>query len=348
MIVESSWQGLPTLLIDTPQARCEISLQGAQVLSFIPKPEGRDLLWCSPARLQPGRPVRGGIPVCWPWFSRQGRPATSVQHGFARGMRWSLESCTEERGVGREDHRESGLEIGSEDTCESGSERGTGDKDGKRVIACFALRAPAAGWPEPDWPAGCEVWVRVEIGRALTVRLVTRNAGPQAVRLTQALHTYLRVGDVRRTRLSGLQGLDYLDNLQGLRRLHQDGEWRFGTRLEPDGPSVPACDRIYLHTRPEQVLHDPILGRQIRIGSAGSASTVVWNAGPEGILALDDVPADAWPGYLCVEAANCLPVDAVHLPPGAHTELSQTLSAAPEHRSPPEPGSGPGHSPETR
>lgn len=310
MIIESSWQGLPTLLIDTPLARCELSLQGAQVLSFIPKAEGRDLLWCSPARLTPGRPVRGGIPICWPWFSRQGRPASSAQHGFARRMAWHLGSSTETPGSLTAPHS---VEIE------------------------LQLTAPEGGWPEPDWPEACDARVCISITDALCVRLMTFNEGREPVRLTQALHTYLSVGDVRRVHLSGLKGLEYLDNLQGLRRFRQVTDWRFGTQPDDGSASIPACDRIYLRTGAEHVLHDPILQRQIRIASPGNASTVVWNAGPQGILALGDVPAEAWPGYLCVEAAHCLPDEAMELPPGARAELTQTLSAPPsdpDHRGP--------------
>jgi glucose-6-phosphate 1-epimerase len=288
MILESRWQGLSTLLIDTPLARCEIGLQGAQVLSYVPAPDGRDLLWCSPARLQPGRPVRGGIPLCWPWFSRQGQAASAVQHGFARRMRWELRQAQE-------------------------SADGT-------VLVTLALTPPTGGWPDSDWPEACTAEARISIGAELTVRLISRNDSDGPVRLTQALHTYLSVGDVRQTTLSGLQGLEYLDNLQGLKRFVQDSEWRFG-----DGAQM-ACDRIYLATGSQHLLTDPVLERRISVRSSGSSSTVVWNAGPQGILALGDVPAQAWPGYLCVEAANCLPQDAITLAPGAQTELAQTLA----------------------
>ena len=95
MITTSSWQGLETLLIDTGLARCEIALYGAQVLSFVPRADGRDLLWCSPARLAPGRPVRGGVPGCWPWCAKQDRPADAAQHGFVRRMTWRVATCAE-------------------------------------------------------------------------------------------------------------------------------------------------------------------------------------------------------------------------------------------------------------
>jgi glucose-6-phosphate 1-epimerase len=285
MIIDSRWQGLPTLLIDTPLARCEIGLQGAQVLSFIPAQDGRDLLWCSPARLQPGRPVRGGIPVCWPWFSRQGQVPSAVQHGFARRMPWALRHARE-------------------------SADGT-------VQVVLELVAPRGGWPQSDWPAACTAQLQLEIGSALTVRLISRNDSDTPVRLTQALHTYLRVGDVHHARLHGLEGRDYLDNLQGLARFTQHAPWQFDE----------ACDRIYLETASEHRIEDPLLQRTIRITTQGSGSTVVWNAGAPGYAALGDVPAHAWPGYLCVEAANCEPHDPVILEPGARAELVQILSA---------------------
>jgi glucose-6-phosphate 1-epimerase len=328
MIIESSWQGLPTLLIDTGLARCEISLQGAQVLSFIPKAEGRDLLWCSPARLQPGRPVRGGIPICWPWFSRQGRPPSSAQHGFARRMPWTLESVT--------DRPERAATPGPVETPGRVETPRSADTPGP-VEVRLRLQASSGAWPEADWPAACEVSVCITVGASLSVRLITHNDSQESLRLTQALHTYLRVGDVRSTRLSGLKGREYLDNLQGLKRFRQEEDWRFGTTLEAGRARVLACDRIYLQTQAEHLLDDPILARQIRIGSQSNASTVVWNAGPEGILALGDVPAEAWPGYLCVEAAHCLPEDAVDLPPGAQAELSQTLSVIASGQAPCDP-----------
>lgn len=299
MIIESHWQGLPTLLIDTPLARCEIGLQGAQVLSFIPAHDGRDLLWCSPARLQPGRPVRGGIPICWPWFSRQGQTPAAVQHGFARRLPWALRQAQEAA--------DGSVRVTLELMAPPIEKPNGGLKE---------RGAPQTAWPQTDWPASCTAELHLEISAALTVRLISRNDSDTPLRLTQALHTYLRVGDVHHTALHGLQGRDYLDNLQGLTRFTQHVPWHFDQ----------ACDRIYLETAAEHVLEDPLLRRSIRIRSQGSGSTVVWNAGAPGYAALGDVPAHAWPGYLCVEAANCEPHDPVLLAPGARTELVQTLA----------------------
>lgn len=286
MIASSSWQGLETLLIDTALARCEIALYGAQVLSFVPRSDGRDLLWCSPARLAPGRPVRGGVPVCWPWFAKQDRPADAVQHGFVRRMDWRVSVCAER-------------------------------PDGQ-VRVVLSLEPDAGGWPEGGgWPATCVPELELRVGDALELSLRTVNRSEETVVLTQALHTYFRVGDVRAARVEGLEGLGFLDKLRGFDAFTQGEPWRF------EG----ACDRIYLRSGATHRIDDPVLERSILVESRHSASTVVWNPGADGIGALGDVPRADWYQYLCVEAANCAPLDRVSLAPGAETTLVQRISA---------------------
>jgi glucose-6-phosphate 1-epimerase len=288
MIGTSHWQGLETLLIDTELARCEIALYGAQVLSFVPRSDGRDLLWCSASRLQPGRPVRGGVPVCWPWFAKQDRPPGAVQHGFVRTMDWRIATCAERA-------------------------------DGQ-VRVVLKLTAPADGWPDgQDWPGTCEPELELLIGDALEMSLHTVNQGDRPLTLTQALHTYFRVGDVRVARVDGLRGLRYLDKLRDFGEFAQHEPWRF------EG----ACDRIYLRSGPTHRIDDPVLQRSIRIESRRSSSTVVWNPGADGIAGLGDVPLADWYQYLCVEAANCGPLDRVTLGPGEETTLVQRIAALP-------------------
>jgi glucose-6-phosphate 1-epimerase len=286
MITTSSWQGLETLLIDTGLARCEIALYGAQVLSFVPRADGRDLLWCSPARLEPGRPVRGGVPVCWPWFAKQDRPADAAQHGFVRRMNWRVATCAERA-------------------------------DGQ-VRVLLQLAAPAGGWPDGlGWPVACVPELELLVGEALQMSLRTVNGSDAPVTLTQALHTYFRVGDVRRAGIEGLQGLRYLDKLREFAEFGQDVAWTF------EG----ACDRIYLRSGARHRIDDPVLGRSILVESRHASSTVVWNPGAEGIGALGDVPLADWYQYLCVEAGNCAPLDRVTLGPGEETTLLQRISA---------------------
>jgi glucose-6-phosphate 1-epimerase len=286
MIATSSRQGLETLLIDTEFARCEIALYGAQVLSFVPRADGRDLLWCSDARLSPGRPVRGGVPVCWPWFAKQDRPPDAAQHGFVRTMPWRITTCAER-------------------------------PDGQ-VRVVLSVAAPAEGWPgAPDWPVQCVPEIELLIGDALEISLRTVNGSASPVVLTQALHTYFRVGDVRGIGIDGLQGLRYLDKLRDFEEFGQFAPWRF------EG----ACDRIYFGKTARHGIIDPVLARSIVVESRGSGSSVVWNPGADGIVALGDVPPPDWYRYVCVESANCAPLDRVTIPPGGETTLVQRISA---------------------
>ena len=288
MIVTSRRQGLETLLIETEHSRCEISLFGAQVLSFVPHDDGRDLLWCSPARLASGRPVRGGVPVCWPWFARQDRPPEALQHGFARLLPWRASTCAERA-------------------------------DG-RVRVVLQLAAPGGAWPGGlGWPADCVPELELLVGETLEMSLRTVNRSDQPVVLTQALHTYFRVGDVRTIGIDGLQGRRYLDKLRDFDECGQDAPWRFEQ----------ACDRIYLDTVARHRIDDPVLQRTIVIESERSSSTVVWNPGADGIGALGDVPLTDWYQYVCVEAANCAPRDRITLGPDDETTLVQRIRAVP-------------------
>jgi len=81
--------GLPVYHIENPYAEAEISPYGAHVLSYTPKGE-KDLLWLSEKSwFEEGKPIRGGIPVCWPWFSDAGTP----KHGIARIAMWEMETA---------------------------------------------------------------------------------------------------------------------------------------------------------------------------------------------------------------------------------------------------------------
>jgi len=207
-----------------------------------------------------------------------------VQHGFVRKIPWEV--C---------EHREA--------------------PDGKVHIA---LAPQSSETPLPDsaqWPLACHPRFEVIVGNTLEMSLHTINDSPQPLSLTQALHTYFRVGDVRRVSVEGLQGLHYLDKLHDFAEFEQTEPWRFDT----------ACDRIYLRSGSRHRIQDPILGRTIVIDSGHSASTVVWNPGAEGIASLGDVPLNDWYQYLCIEAGNCAPLDRVVLAPGGKTVLTQRI-----------------------
>ena len=173
-ITTGEHQGFPALLIDTPYARAALSLYGGQLLSFVPQGFD-DLLWLSPISRRPPQAIRGGVPVCWPYFGRQGQSDRAPQHGFARNTQWKLLDARTET----EDATVLTLELPAHDST--------------------PLRLTQT----------------LRIGRTLTQTLSTVNTGTDTVVFTQALHTYFRVGDAARVQVSPLEGLRYADKYDG-------------------------------------------------------------------------------------------------------------------------------------
>lgn len=175
---EGEFLGLPALLIRTPLAAAALSLHGGQLLSYAPKGFD-DLLWLSPDSKRAPDAIRGGVPVCWPYFGRQGQADDVPQHGFARNTAWTLVEAAN-------------------------------GPDGETTIE---LSLPEhAGTP-------LRLSQTLRIGRGLTQSLTTRNTGTAPVAFTQALHTYFRVGDARRVQVDGLDGLAYADKYDGREHL---------------------------------------------------------------------------------------------------------------------------------
>lgn len=161
---------LTCLDIENAHATATISLLGAQVLSFKPKHDGRERLFVSDkASMDGSKPVRGGIPVCWPWFGAHKTDPALPAHGFVRSRVWNF--------VGHED----------DDTC-------------TRIL----LEAPDTTHPGFDGTASLKL--EVLLCRELTLKLHTRNTGTTPCTLTMALHSYFSVDDVRECRLDGLHG----------------------------------------------------------------------------------------------------------------------------------------------
>lgn len=164
---------LETVQLEFGHSRALLTLQGAHLISY--KQSGEERLWMSPKTLfEPNQPIRGGVPICWPWFGPHGTDSIRPAHGFARTSSWQLleQSSTPESAMLR-------LGFSSTDT---------------------------------DYPLEAEY--QIELTRhSLEMRLISRNVGEQAVELTEALHTYLPVSDLENASLHGLAGVRYADKL---------------------------------------------------------------------------------------------------------------------------------------
>lgn len=180
--------GLPVLEVTTGTMRATLSLQGGQLLSFTPAGD-RDWLWLSRRALfEPGKAIRGGIPLCWPWFG-PAPDAALPAHGFARTHRWTLEDIT---------HAGNGAEL---------------------RLALADDASTRRLWPHPF-----RLQLRLLLGHDLQLELEATNTGTAPVQLGHALHSYFRVDDIAGVRITGLDGCHYLDQLQQHARLPQRGD----------------------------------------------------------------------------------------------------------------------------
>jgi len=186
------YQGLDALLVDTPVATAAISLFGGQVVSWAPAGQ-EDVFWLSPLRAELPAPIRGGTPVCWPYFGRQGQSGELPSHGLVRTLPWRLASALRE-------------------------------PDGTVVLELE---------PPPLQDLALRLRMQLRIGRTLEQRLATTNAGGEVVRFTEALHNYFRVADVERVRIEGLAGRTFLDKNDGSNAHVQQGDWTLHDPRDP-------------------------------------------------------------------------------------------------------------------
>ena len=186
------FQGFPALLISTPFAKAAISLFGGHVLSFVPQGFD-DVLWVSPTSKRPPDPIRGGIPICWPYFAKQGQAADAAQHGLARTLQWQVTHAQQ-------------------------------NPDGGIVLAMAPPAVPGVSM---------NLMLTMRIGRALEQALTTVNFGAETVRFTQALHTYFKVADSSRISVTGLDGLSYSDKFDNFNEHTQRGDWNLHDERDP-------------------------------------------------------------------------------------------------------------------
>ena len=86
--------GLTRAIVTTPQADAEIYLYGAQVTHFQPR-DSKPVLWMSQkAAFTPGKPIRGGVPICFPWFGPKAGDSSAPMHGLARLTEWTVQSVS--------------------------------------------------------------------------------------------------------------------------------------------------------------------------------------------------------------------------------------------------------------
>lgn len=255
--------------LDISHAHCQakVSLYGGQVLSF--KPDGhKDVLWLSEqASYQMGKAIRGGIPLCWPWFGANNKhsqylaenPNTALKalnHGFARQLPWQITSIE-------------------------------ADESGVTLVLVLSGEKQ-----HPLWPNAYTLTQTLFFGKSLKQTLAMSNDSLEDAQYSAALHSYFTVSNPSNVTIDALTGLRYSDKLTG------------NSRTQHESVScVGEIDREY-HSSEKMTVIDNHWQRKIDISSSNCQQWVLWNPGTELANTMADIHPQGEQEYVCLEAAN--------------------------------------------
>jgi glucose-6-phosphate 1-epimerase len=264
LVFREDASGLFVAEVSNTQATASLCLQGAHLMTWHPRSQLQPVVWLSrDARLAAGKSIRGGAPVCWPWFGAHPSEPAFPGHGFARTVPWRM--------------------------VESGNE-----PDGATRLT---LRLQQSEKTRAQWPHDCTLDLTVIVGETLRMELSTENNGADDFTIGEALHTYLRIGDIGAVRVTGLENCDYWDKVGGSTLKKQSGQITFSGET----------DRVYVNTAAECVIEDDMLGRRIHVAKSGSLSTVVWTPWTEKAAKMGDMgQPEGWREMVCVESVNAM------------------------------------------
>ncbi len=272
---------LPMLEVTTAWSSAEIYLHGAHVTRFKKHDEPPLLFMSQCSRFAEGQPIRGGIPVIFPWFGpREGQQ----QHGFARLKTWELKEFAPAA-------------------------------DGSVSVR---LRFPDC--PEAATLPPFAADLVIHVNKTLSLDLeITNQSKEDTFTFEDCLHTYFEVGDATAISIKGLKGASYLDKTANFaRKTETDEVIRISSEV----------DRTYVDTTGTVEIHDPRLGRRIRVEKQNSASTVVWNPWIAKAQQMPDFGNEEYQRMVCVESGNVGP-NQITLPPGQTSVLKVKLSSEP-------------------
>ena len=248
-------------LTSPDRAHVEVFEYGAHVVSWKASSKlasGDERLYLSPrSALDGSAAIRGGVPIIFPQFSTEG---PLPRHGFARTTAWEVSDL-------REDSESALVDVHLLDTA-----------------------ATRAMWNQPFF---ARFQVKVG-GKALEMGLSVTNRNDEPMAFTCALHTYIRVNDIRQTEVEGLRGLRYRISGGDKGDVREDNDAVLRVQAE--------VDRIYLNAPDVLTVREP--NRITEVRKQGFGDCVVWNPWAEKCAQLKDMPAEGYLNMICIEAAQ--------------------------------------------
>ena len=259
--------GLTYADIDNHGGRATLCLQGAHVVSYRPKSQQAPVVWVSDAaRFAPGKSIRGGAPVCWPWFGAHASEASFPAHGFARTVDWEV----------------------------------TGSRKRNDARTELTLQLTESAQTRAMWPHPSRLTLTVVVGEQLELRLATTNTGAAPIAIGEALHTYLHVSDIGAVTVGGLEGATYHDKVDSFATRTQTGAIGFDgevDRVYVDTPADCVIEDAGLKRRIRvaktgslsTIVWTPWKEKADKMGDLGAGSS-----------------GEGWREMVCVESANAM------------------------------------------
>jgi len=263
------------LTLENAYCRVVISLFGGQVLSYINKFDNKERLWLSKLAIFDGKaPIRGGIPICWPWFSRHTTNADYPNHGYARTQMFRL--------------------LNAQETASSNKIHSTSVTLVPSQLEQYAY-------------SNIDMSLVVTLSDRLCVEIVSTNKGCEAVLLTQALHSYFLVDDIHQVHLSGVN-TPYDDKVNATKNNKPPDVYNFTKEVDrihlfnhllyTHKQTINICKT---HAAPPQNSQHMV---SQMIEQTGHDATVVWNPWVDTSAAMKDMQNNGYKTMLCIEAAN--------------------------------------------
>jgi len=176
---------LPFLAVTTESCRARLTAYGAHLCEWTPAAHAPPVLFVSPrSAFAPGTAIRGGVPVCFPWFANHPTDPGKPSHGFARTRPWDVVRVTRDEGAG--------------------------------LVA--ELRLASDDRTRALWDAEFDARLTIALGSSLAMTFEVVNLGDREIAYEAALHSYFTVGDVERIAIGGLEGAAFIDKVDGMKR----------------------------------------------------------------------------------------------------------------------------------
>jgi glucose-6-phosphate 1-epimerase len=181
--------GLTVAEINNQHASAIVFLHGAHVTSFKPRGQEEVIFLSGLSRFESSIPIRGGIPISWPWFADHPTDKSKPAHGFARTYNWDVRGTEVDGGASR-------VRLGLSDNQHTWS----------------------------LWPHAFDLEIEIGVGKELHLDLIAKNTGEEDFTISQAFHSYYHVSEIKKIFVQGVEGCNYVDKVDSFKKKYQEGQ----------------------------------------------------------------------------------------------------------------------------